>query len=172
MPASTPRAGWIGFLALALAVGLALPAPSQPVCGYQVVHSYPHDPGAFTEGLLYDDGYLYESTGLTGQSTLRRVVLETGAVEQSVDLDAQYFGEGLALFGSHLIQLTYTSGLAFGTIRHLRPVDQHTYLATVGAATGAGDERRSSTQLFRDPRPSPRLDGYRLNGGPQGSSTS
>jgi glutaminyl-peptide cyclotransferase len=78
-----------------------------PVCSYQVINTYPHDDGAFTQGLLYADGELFESTGLWGESSLRRVALETGTVLQIVNLDPGYFGEGLALWEDRLIQLTY-----------------------------------------------------------------
>jgi len=84
-----------------------------PMCSYTVVNSYPHDPAAFTQGLLYDGGFLYESTGLTGASTLRKVVLETGVVVLQHDLDGSYFGEGLTLFGDTLVQLTWTTGVGF-----------------------------------------------------------
>ena len=77
-----------------------------------MVHAYPHDPQAFTQGLIYLDGHLYESTGLEGRSTLRMEDLETGRVLQRVDLPAKYFGEGLASWGSTLIQLTWQSHTA------------------------------------------------------------
>lgn len=78
-----------------------------PVLGHRVVTSYPHDPRAFTQGLLYRDGALYESTGLYGESTLRRVELETGKVLQQIPVPKQYFAEGLALVGDALVQLTW-----------------------------------------------------------------
>ncbi|MPZ16645.1 MAG: glutaminyl-peptide cyclotransferase [Luteitalea sp.] len=78
-----------------------------------VVESYPHDPAAFTQGLLLEDGVLYESTGLSGQSSLREVELETGRVLRRLDIPAPEFAEGLALVGQRLVQLTYTSGRAF-----------------------------------------------------------
>ncbi len=81
--------------------------------GYRVVQVYPHDPAAFTQGLLYHDGFLYESTGLQGQSSLRKVELETGRVLQRFDLSGQYFAEGLALVGDRLYQLTWQSRLGF-----------------------------------------------------------
>lgn len=81
--------------------------------GYRVVREYPHDPAAFTQGLLYHEGFLYESTGLQGQSTLRKVELETGRVLQRFDVSGQYFAEGLALFGGRLYQLTWQSRLGF-----------------------------------------------------------
>jgi glutamine cyclotransferase len=61
---------------------------SPPVYGYQIIHSFPHDPTAFTEGLVFDSGFLYESTGLEGQSTLRKTQLETGEVLQRHELPA------------------------------------------------------------------------------------
>lgn len=83
------------------------------VFDYEVVNRYPHDRGAFTQGLLYRDGFLYESTGLNGRSSLRKVVLETGAVIRIQRLDRQYFGEGLADWDGQLIQLTWQSGTGF-----------------------------------------------------------
>ena len=80
---------------------------------YEVVNTYPHDGAAFTQGLVYHQGQLYESTGLQGQSSLRRVELETGRVLRKTDIPQQYFGEGLALFDNKFIQLTWISGVAF-----------------------------------------------------------
>ncbi len=78
-----------------------------------VVQRYPHDPGAFTQGLLLHDGELYESTGLQGASTVRRVELATGRVLASTSQPADVFGEGLALVRDELIQLSWKNGLAF-----------------------------------------------------------
>lgn len=89
-----------------------LPA-QQPAKDYQIVHTYPHDPHAFTQGLVYVDGHLYESTGLNGQSTLRMDDLTTGRVEQEFPVPSQYFGEGLTNWGSTLIQLTWQKHTAF-----------------------------------------------------------
>src|SRR5438445_13396428 len=66
---------------------------------YRIVHVYPHDPEAFTQGLVYRDGHLYESTGLNGKSSIRMVDLSTGQVLQRFDLPAEYFGEGLTTWG-------------------------------------------------------------------------
>ncbi len=79
----------------------------------QVLRSYPHDPRAFTQGLVWRDGVLYESTGMVGQSSLRRVDLATGAVQQKVDVPAPYFAEGLADVGNRLYQLTWQHGRVF-----------------------------------------------------------
>ena len=76
---------------------------------YKIVHVYPHDSQAFTQGLIYVDGHLYESTGLNGRSSLRMEELSTGRVLQHYDLPAEYFGEGLTAWGSTLIQLTWKS---------------------------------------------------------------
>jgi glutamine cyclotransferase len=88
------------------------PAPT-PVSTYKIVKIYPHDRTAFTEGLLYTDGVLYESTGQTGRSDIRKVRLENGEVLQRQPLDPQYFGEGIVIWKKSLIQLTYTTGLGF-----------------------------------------------------------
>lgn len=80
---------------------------------YRVINMFPHDTGAFTEGLVFDGGVLYESTGLKGQSSLRKVELETGKVLQMRPLGASYFGEGIALFGNTIIQLTWQEHKGF-----------------------------------------------------------
>jgi glutaminyl-peptide cyclotransferase len=80
---------------------------------YRVIHTYPHDPRAYTQGLIFVDGHLYESTGLNGRSSLRMDDLTTGRVLQSAPVPAQYFAEGLAPWGSTLIQLTWQSHVAF-----------------------------------------------------------
>lgn len=80
---------------------------------FRIVHTYPHDPNAFTQGLVYLDGHLYESSGINGRSSLRMVDLTTGNVLQKHDLPQQHFGEGLTDWGSTLIQLTWTSHLGF-----------------------------------------------------------
>jgi len=84
-----------------------------PVYDVEVVHVYPHDRTAFTEGLFYLDGYLYESTGLEGHSSIRKVRIDTGAVVQEFHIPAQYFGEGIVNWGSRLISLTWQSHLGF-----------------------------------------------------------
>jgi glutaminyl-peptide cyclotransferase len=84
-----------------------------PVTGVEQVRSYPHDSTAFTQGLVWRGGRLYESTGRYGESTLRIVELETGRVIQRVPLGQQYFAEGLAAVGDSLYQLTWKEGVAF-----------------------------------------------------------
>jgi len=84
-----------------------------PVYTYKVVTTYPHDRSAFTEGLVFEDGLLYEGTGLHGYSTLRRVKLETGEILQICKLPPQFFGEGVTIYGNKIIQLTWRSHIGF-----------------------------------------------------------
>jgi glutaminyl-peptide cyclotransferase len=84
-----------------------------PVLDVKLVRAYPHDPHAFTQGLEYYGGYLYESTGIAGQSTLRKVALQTGEVIHKVNLPPQYFGEGLTIFHGKIYQLTWLSKQGF-----------------------------------------------------------
>jgi len=110
-----PGSSWIvAFLLCAVA---SLRMGTVPVAertqGFEIVHTYPHDATAFTQGLIYVEGHLYESTGLNGRSSLRMVDLATGNVLQKHDLPAEYFGEGLTDWESTLIQLTWTSHRAF-----------------------------------------------------------
>jgi glutaminyl-peptide cyclotransferase len=84
-----------------------------PVSSAKVMHAYPHDPRAFTQGMEYYGGYLYESTGIAGQSTLRKVALQTGEVVRKVSLPPQYFGEGLTIFHGKIYQLTWLAKKGF-----------------------------------------------------------
>ena len=88
-------------------------AQSVPVYTYQVVNSYHHDPAAYTQGLIYRDGLLFEGTGLYGPSSLRRVELESGEVQQMVELPQPYFGEGITELGGVIYQLTWTNQIGF-----------------------------------------------------------
>jgi glutaminyl-peptide cyclotransferase len=95
-----------------------------PVSGYTIVRAYPHDPRAFTQGIEYRDGVLYEGTGLNGQSTLRKVELATGKVLQQAPLPPEHFGEGITTWGETILQLTWQSQIGFvydrGTFTPLR----------------------------------------------------
>lgn len=93
-------------------VGVIAPLPV-PIFTYTVVNAYPHDRSAYTEGLVFDGGVLYEGTGLNGQSSLRRVDLESGQVLQSLALSPQFFGEGITVWGDQIIQLTWKSRVGF-----------------------------------------------------------
>jgi glutaminyl-peptide cyclotransferase len=125
--AETPRRPWrriVASLVVALACWRATEASAAPgdpgpatdsiaTVGYSLVKAWPHDRGAFTEGLVFWNGVLIESTGLKGHSTLRKVDLETGAVRQEVKLPDQYFGEGIAVLGDKVFQLTWQSHRGF-----------------------------------------------------------
>ena len=84
-----------------------------PLYSYKVIHIYHHDPNAFTQGLVFENGFLYEGTGLYGFSSLRRVELETGAVLQIREIPDQFFGEGITIFENKIIQLTWQSKIGF-----------------------------------------------------------
>jgi glutaminyl-peptide cyclotransferase len=94
-----------------------------PVYDYRVVEAYPHDRHAFTQGLFYLDGYLYESTGHIGQSTVRRVNLEDGRVVRSADVPPPLFGEGIVNWGDQIVSVSWQSGIGFrwdrATLRRL-----------------------------------------------------
>jgi glutamine cyclotransferase len=101
------------FLLAALAVSAVAGAQHPPVYGYKIVRQYPHDPAAFTQGLVFSAGYLYEGTGQHGQSWLRKVELETGKVLKESRLPESYFGEGIALWKDKIFQLTWQSKIGF-----------------------------------------------------------
>lgn len=106
------------LIAMALLIGFSSAPGGQrqttaPVSSYQVVRVYPHDPGAFTQGLVYIDGILYEGTGLNGRSGIRKVKLESGEVLQVQRLEERYFGEGIAVVGNSIVQLTWQGGVGF-----------------------------------------------------------
>ena len=105
-------------LLAALAAGAAAPLASAapaavPVHGFKVVHSYPHDPDAFTQGLFFHDGHLFEGTGLRGRSSIRKVEIQTGRVLQAVELPPEVFGEGITQWGDRIIGITWQEGTAF-----------------------------------------------------------
>ena len=99
-----------------------------PVLNVKFVRAYPHDPRAFTQGLEYYGGFLYESTGIAGESTLRKIALDTGTVIRKVDLPPQYFGEGLTIFHGNIYQLTWLSKKGFiYDLRSLRKTGEFPY---------------------------------------------
>jgi glutamine cyclotransferase len=89
------------------------PTASTPEYNFKILHSFPHDRGAFTQGLAFRDGFLYEGTGIKGRSSLRKVRLETGEVIQRIDLVPEYFGEGITCYKNEIIQLTWLSQTGF-----------------------------------------------------------
>ena len=103
-------------------------APVTPAYSFEVAATYPHDPKAFTEGLLIQDGQLYESTGMEGTSWVRKVDLKTGAVQQQHDVDKQYFGEGMVIWDDRIITLTWRGQKGFILDRAtLAPKGEWTY---------------------------------------------
>jgi glutamine cyclotransferase len=146
--------------ALALALTLALTAcraQSPEALTVEVIATAPHDPNAFTQGLILDGDVFLESTGLYGRSTLREVRADTGAVIRARPLDGRYFAEGLAAVDGRLIQLTYREGIAFVSDRDtFEEVGRFTYagegwgLCHDGAWLWMSDG--SSTLTRRDPR--------------------
>lgn len=102
----------LALILCAFAPAAAVNSPP-PTYGYEIVHVYPHDRNAFTQGLIYLNGFLYEGTGLPGRSSLRKVKLETGEVVQKIALPQPYFGEGITDWGHELIELTWQSGVGF-----------------------------------------------------------
>lgn len=146
--------------ALALTACLLLPcfarAGDAPPIEYRIAIEYPHDPAAFTQGLVFDRGALYESTGLRGRSSLRKVDLTTGRVVRQRRLSDTLFAEGLALVGDELVQLTWTAGRAFVLrLKDFSLVREHRYsgegwgLAWDGTLLVMSDG--SATLRFRDP---------------------
>ena len=104
----------IVFSAVALVLVSNSPVYTEPLhYTYNVVNVYPHDETAFTQGLIFEDNIIYESTGRYGQSTLRRVELETGNIIQLHALPDQFFGEGITIFDDKIIQLTWQSEKGF-----------------------------------------------------------
>jgi len=97
----------------ACACGPASQAGDIPEYGYDVVHVYPHDSRAYTQGLFYLNGVMYESTGLNGESSIRKVRLETGEVIQKRDIPEQYFGEGIINWKDRLLEITWKSEVGF-----------------------------------------------------------
>jgi glutamine cyclotransferase len=125
--------------------------------GYQVVRSFPHDPQAFTQGLVFHDGILYEGTGLQGRSSLRKVRLETGEVLQLRPMEDRYFGEGIAVLGDDVFQLTWQSEIGF--VYDRQTLEPRRSFAYTGEGWGlTTDGRRlimsdgSSTLRFIDPK--------------------
>lgn len=141
-----------------------------PVLAHRVSAAHAHDPQAFTQGLLFHDGMLYESTGLRGRSSLRRVDPPSGRVLDLRRLPDWAFGEGLALAGEELLQLTWTAGIAFRwRLDDLAPLGRHRYdgegwgLAFDGERLLMSDG--SDTLVWRDARSFAELGRLRVHEG-------
>jgi glutamine cyclotransferase len=129
------------WFVLLLLMSSAFAQSRTPEYTFQVVHAYPHDAQAFTQGLFYRDGFLYEGTGLQGRSSLRKVKLETGAVLRKVDLSPDLFGEGIALVHGGIYQLTWQSQVGFVyTLDDFKLVRQFTYPGEGWGLTTNGTE--------------------------------
>lgn len=101
------------FITVIFFLGTHAFAGTVPIYAYKVINAYPHDKKAFTQGLIFEGGYLYEGTGQYGSSTLRKVELETGKVVQIYKLPPQFFGEGITIYKNQIIQLTWQSHIGF-----------------------------------------------------------
>ncbi len=91
----------------------SIPDTLTPKMTFEAINEFPHDPDAFTQGLIYLDGYFYESTGLYGHSSLRKVEIESGEILQQIELSSEYFAEGLTYWEGHLVQLTWRENTGF-----------------------------------------------------------
>jgi glutamine cyclotransferase len=166
MPSLTRRQPLAAGLLLAVVAAGTLPSGSSRVdaqagvaeFGYRIVNTYPHDARAYTQGLLYRDGVLFESTGLNGRSSLRKVRLETGEVLQERTVDAKYFAEGLTDWQNRLIQLTWRSNVAFvydaatfAPIRTFEYPGEGWGLTNDGARLIMSDGQRAGELRFLDP---------------------
>ncbi len=142
-------------------VNEAYPVPEEavnnvPVYTYQIVNQYPHDPTAFTQGLVWFEGEFYEGTGLRGESSLRRVNPETGDVQQMISLPANYFGEGIVVWDDQIIQITWQEQTAFVYNREtFEQIGEFSYETEGWGITHDGRQLimsdGSSTLFFRDP---------------------
>ncbi len=156
----TARIASLALLACAATLCVAwafTPARGHRVDQVEVVAEFPHDVEAFTQGLAIVDGQLYEGTGQYGRSELRKVDLETGRVLQRVPLDRRYFGEGIAIWGDRIIQLTWKAGLAIVYDKEtLKPLGTFRYEGEGWGLTHDGEHLiisdGSSTLRFLDPK--------------------
>ena len=134
----------------------SIPPVLEPQMTYEVVNAFPHDPDSFTQGLIFLDGVLYESSGLYGESTLRRVNLETGEVQRLTSLPDEVFGEGLTDWDETLVQLTWREGVGYVYNREdFSPLTQFNYETEGWGLTQDGENLimsdGSSTLFFLDP---------------------
>ena len=133
------------------------PAPNTPRFTYEVIEAYDHDPNAFTQGLVFEakDDLVWESTGLIGQSKLRKWNLKTGEIKKEILLEGELFGEGLTIANDRLYQLTYKAGKCFVYDREFNLLETHTYEGQGWGLTFDGKSlimsNGSSRLIFRDP---------------------
>jgi len=132
------------------------PTPAAHTFTYKVINAYPHDRNAFTQGLVFESGVLYEGTGLRGHSTLRRVELASGDVLQIRKLPDRFWGEGITIFGERIIQLTWQSGVGFVYDKNSFELLEEFHYPTEGWGITHDGERLimsdgTSTLCFLDP---------------------
>jgi glutamine cyclotransferase len=151
--------GLFALLGAAFVFSCLIPGNSDviPVYTYNIVNTYPHDRNAFIQGLVFEDGVLYEGTGRFGQSTLRRVELETGDILQIRELSAEFFGEGITIYGNKIIQLTWQSNIGFVYDKNSFELLQEFNYSTEGWGITHDGERLimsdgTSTLHFLDPQ--------------------
>ena len=130
-------AAWILLCALC---GWGAAQAAIPVYGFVVKNTYPHDPNAYTQGLFFKDGFLYESTGRKGQSSVRKVELATGKIVRNRDIPADYFGEGIAEIDGKVVALTWTSQLGF--VFDLKTFKLQQQFSYTGEGWGLASHRR------------------------------
>jgi glutamine cyclotransferase len=146
----------IGFLFFLIFPAGTSPSAITPRYTYKIITTYPHDRTAFTQGLIYQDGCFYESTGLYGRSSLRKVELKTGMILKKHSLPSLFFGEGITLLGTKIIQLTWKSRMGFVYNKESFEVLQTFHYPTSGWGI-TNDGRQlimsdgSSTLFFLDP---------------------
>ena len=125
------RSRGLHFALLLLFTSVLVPFPlyaAENVHSFVIIDRYPHDPMAFTQGLVFHDGFLYEGTGLCGRSSLRKVRLKDGVVLEHVDLEGEFFGEGITIIGERIVQLTWKEGRGFVyDLTHLERIDAFHY---------------------------------------------
>ena len=119
---------------------IVLPETPPQEMTYSVINTYPHNTDDFTQGLLINDGYLYESTGRNGNSALKKKDLRSGKTLEVVNLDQSYFGEGLAFVNDQLYQLTWTSGICFVYDSDMVQIKTHRYIGQGYGLTALGNE--------------------------------
>jgi glutaminyl-peptide cyclotransferase len=130
---------WLASLLAAVVLAPALSFAAIPVYGARVVHAYPHDRTAFTEGLFYLDGWLYESTGQGVRPAIRKVDLATGRVVQGRDIAPMFFGEGIVAWKGRLIELTWVNHIGFiYDLKTFQPLGSFTYPGEGWALTEDG----------------------------------
>jgi len=129
--------------------------PIEPEYTYKVINKYPHDPEAFTQGLVIHEGIFYEGTGLYGESNLRIVEPTTGEVTKSISLPGEYFGEGITILGSHVYQVTWRQNIGIIYTLDLEPISNFTIRGEGWGLTTDGEHLilsdGTSTISFLDP---------------------